>query len=81
MASTFAPGVVDRSEKSAENGLGRRDLDGGQVRQVVFKRPLLLRSENVGQHDRVTSRRSDREPCALLFIRGLHRPTVLSTGI
>ena len=61
----FVLGVEDGAEKSAENDLGRCDLHGGQVRQVVFERPLRLQLGNVGRQHGVTAKRVDR---ALTFI-------------
>ena len=46
----FALGVEDGAEKSAENDLGRCDLHGRQIRQVVFERPLRLQWGNVERH-------------------------------
>ena len=46
----FALGVEDGAEKSAENDLGRCDLHGRQIRQVVFERPLRLQLGNVERH-------------------------------
>lgn len=41
--STYALGVEDGAEKSAENDLACRDLKRRQVGQVVFHGPLLLK--------------------------------------
>ena len=39
---TYALGVIHGAEKSGEYHLTGSNLDGRQVRQIVFERPLLL---------------------------------------
>ena len=51
----YALGLVDGTEGSADNDLFRRDAEGGQVRQVVFECPLILKqreSSNITEYRR-----------------------------